>query len=880
MFDHKAPDPPLRFDEVVAAERKFIRPSEDTGKSSVPVSALCISGGGIRSATFALGAIQGLAEKGVLGSFDYLSTVSGGGYIGSWLTAWKNRQGGLDKILPALQPAAPFPAKTEPDPLQHLREFNNYLSPHLGLFSADTWTLAATVARNMLLNWLVLVPLLMFVLMAPRLLLSLARMGEYLNSRYGWDWIQRTPLATILATLSGLAFAIFVFCSLRYLPGVGKGNHTEENFLKRCLAPLIVSALLFFTMEAWITGGDAKNKWDTTLTYRGLLLWVNGSSMAAWLAYVAVYFRKTCKRIVLIVGLTPGLLLMGVGTASLLWLLADKVFPHMSWDPYVSLGPPLLLLSFALPVVLFIGVTSNVLQDDDREWLSRAGAWLLLFALGWAGICSLVLVAPSWLFGLPGWSQPVLGAAGSAGGILTALGGFGLKVKARGNQFQSEEPSAKSRGIPFIGAILQIVAAAFVVIFLIGLAAFTNWLLWVARLVPRHFAIHQQFIEDTPTRAVLAGAAIFLGLAWLMAKFIDINKFSLHAMYRNRLIRAYIGASNRTDQINQFTGFADDDDLQMRELRPELKPFHVLNITLNLVAGKRLAWQQRKAESFTVTPLHCGSSQLGYRPSDRYARGISLGTAMALSGAAASPNMGYYSAPTVGFIMTLFNARLGAWLGNPGERGAKTWRDQGPKSAVASIVREVLGRTNEDCPYVYLSDGGHFENLGMYEMVRRNCRYILVLDGAADGELKFQDLGNALRKIRIDTKIDIQFDESWEQQLREHKRRWAVARILYRDAGKAHHDGYLIYIKPLMSGSEPPDVVAYKASHPEFPHESTANQFFNESQTESYRMLGLHTIREVFADWTPEKGIPGLAEHLVASKAVKAEAGVAAKASG
>src|SRR5215471_4092135 len=342
MFEQKVPDPPLRFDEVVAAERKFIRPSEDTGKSSVPVSALCISGGGIRSATFALGAIQGLAEKGVLGSFDYLSTVSGGGYIGSWLTAWKNRQGGLDKILPALQPAAPFPAKTEPDPLQHLREFNNYLSPHLGLFSADTWTLAATVARNMLLNWLVLVPLLMFVLMAPRLLLSLARMGEYLNSRYGWDWIQRTPLATILATLSGLAFAIFVFCSLRYLPGVGKGNHTEENFLKRCLAPLIVSALLFFTMEAWITGGDAKNKWDTTLTYRGLLLWVNGSSMAAWLAYVAVYFRKTCRRIVLIVGLTPGLLLMGVGTASLLWLLADKVFPHMSWDPYVSLGPPLL----------------------------------------------------------------------------------------------------------------------------------------------------------------------------------------------------------------------------------------------------------------------------------------------------------------------------------------------------------------------------------------------------------------------------------------------------------------------------------------------------------------------------------------------------------
>src|SRR5215468_1744743 len=215
--------PELQLAQVLEEERRAIDPANPAR----PLSALCISGGGIRSATFALGAIQGLAEKGILSSFDYLSTVSGGGYIGSWLTAWKQRQGGLEKILPALQPAAPFPPKTEPDPLQHLREYNNYLSPRLGLFSADTWTLAATVARNMLLNWLVLVPLLMFVLMAPRLLLSLARMGEYLNSLYGWDWIQRTPLATILATLSGLAFAIAVFCSLHYLPGVGRANHTE-----------------------------------------------------------------------------------------------------------------------------------------------------------------------------------------------------------------------------------------------------------------------------------------------------------------------------------------------------------------------------------------------------------------------------------------------------------------------------------------------------------------------------------------------------------------------------------------------------------------------------------------------------------------------------
>src|SRR5205807_1498512 len=167
-----------------------------------PLSAFCISGGGIRSATFAMGAIQGLAEKGFLNAFDYLSTVSGGGYIGSWLTAWKQRQGGLDKIIPALHPAAPFPSKKDPDPLQHLREYNSYLSPKLSLFSADTWTLAATIARNMLLNWLVLVPLLMFVLMAPRLLLSLARVGEHLNTVLGPGWVQQTRLASVMAALA------------------------------------------------------------------------------------------------------------------------------------------------------------------------------------------------------------------------------------------------------------------------------------------------------------------------------------------------------------------------------------------------------------------------------------------------------------------------------------------------------------------------------------------------------------------------------------------------------------------------------------------------------------------------------------------------------
>src|SRR5262249_5667003 len=133
-------------------------------------------------------------------------------------------------------------------------------------------------------------------------------------------------------------------------------------------------------------------------------------------------------------------------------------------------------------------------------------------------------------------------------------------------------------------------------------------------------------------------------------------------------------------------------------------------------------------------------------------------------------------------------------------------------------------------------------------------------------------------KIRIDTKVDIQFDESWDR-LRERKERWAAGKIRYHDAGDGE-DGFLIYIKPMIRGTEPPDVVAYHAANPDFPHESKANQCFNESQTESYRMLGLHTVREMFEGWTPAIGISGLAEQLHTSRGGHEKEAAAGKAAG
>ena len=280
--------------------------------------------------------------------------------------------------------------------------------------------------------------------------------------------------------------------------------------------------------------------------------------------------------------------------------------------------------------------------------------------------------------------------------------------------------------------------------------------------------------------------------------------------------------------------------------------------------GKRLAWQQRKAESFTVSPLHSGNADLGYRRSASYGGpdGISLGTAITISGAAASPNMGYHSSPTVGFIMTLLNARLGSWLGNPGEAGKNTWKLPGPRSATSSLVREAFGLTTNTSSYVYLSDGGHFENLGLYEMIRRGCRCIVVLDSGADPHYTYEDLGNALRKIRIDMNISIDFEDALLEPLRKKTRRCAIGTIRYSKPDPSRQDGCLIYVKPVMVGNESPDITTYKATNPEFPHESTADQWFSESQTESYRLLGRETIREICEGWEGGADLEAFGKHV------------------
>ena len=262
--------------------------------------------------------------------------------------------------------------------------------------------------------------------------------------------------------------------------------------------------------------------------------------------------------------------------------------------------------------------------------------------------------------------------------------------------------------------------------------------------------------------------------------------------------------------------------------------------------------------AFSVTPFACGNPDLGYRETSRYGgpyikpvpngeikSGISLGTAMAISGAAVSSNMGYHSSMSLSFLLTFFNVRLGVWLGNPGDAGGRLpwwhrlapkprrpYETTGPLFALRPLISELFGLTDDDSPYVNLSDGGHFEDLALYEMVRRRCRPIIVIDGDQDRARGFDDLGNAVRKIWVDLGVRITFDDSGliAAELAGIPY-FALGTIEYVSDPKVGEPletptGKILYIKPVVRGDEPAaDVIAYKRAHNDFPAQSTAEQF-------------------------------------------------------
>jgi succinate dehydrogenase hydrophobic anchor subunit len=835
-------------------------------------SAICLSGGGVRSATFSLGVIQALAKQGWLEQFHYMSSVSGGGYVASWLSSWVARSEGetadvLSKIV-GNHGHHQRDAPAEPAQVRALRKYSNYLSPVHGL-SMDLITLVATFFRNLALHWTVLLPMLAIFIILPRL--NLAVTGSMLNT-VDWSlggWVRSGFV--ILIGVIGISGFVNI---LRNLPGYSKTDESKTPFLPFCYSPIFIAAIVLSWMIPTLCRIIPK-----PVELKLSLFVLGGAVLLCTCKLLAVLFQGkalgTAKRFsgiipLSIAGALSGLLLLGV----IKLLLRIAMFKgEFRFDIDVALVytvfcVPVLLAALWICMTLYVGLSHpNNTYEDEREWWARASAYIFWTIIAWLIVNCVVICAP--FFALKfGQAKEVAGSATLLG---LATGAYGYWSK-NGSAIQRKLKSAAS----ILGDRIFEVAAGIFLVFLATLISFVLAILAgtdfsdvgrTAAALSGHRPLHELYTTWTVEPQISKVGTILAALIALLAAssyFVGANTFSLHNMYGNRLVRAYMGASNMHRRPDPFTGFDPNDNCNMDDLRKgfdtkkpgERKLFHVVNIALNLVkpSSSRLDWQQRKAAAYTVSPLHAGAACTGFQPSARYTGedGISLARAMTISGAAATPNMGYHTSALVAFAMTFFNIRLGWWLPNPGKAGNKCWNRKEPKWGMVALLMESFASTTDDNAYVYLSDGGHFENLGLYEMVRRRCHRIVVVDASCDPNYQFEDLENAVRKIRIDMGISIVFPNglpppNWSRgDLNKHQHS-SVGTIRYSDIDGPDTDGVVVYIKPLLSGDEPLDITRYAAMTKKnqrnpFPHHPTSDQFFDEVRFESYRALGYHSV--------------------------------------
>jgi hypothetical protein len=889
-------------------------------------TAMCLSGGGIRSASFSLGILEGLArfsrraacagkQRPLLDTLDYLSTVSGGGYIGSWLMAWSQRSD-YHQVIDHLAVAAPTSGDPEPQPIRHLREYTSYLSPRYG-FTLDTLTLLSIVMRNLILNWLILVPLVMALFCVPEFLYNFSYGWAFAHQRSGQTWFGDVMGLAIVCVMFASATAVWRMARPPYRSGLTDPQQEGSTFLELWFfaVPILVSAWLLGEASAWayVSGALSGNQWPVLRLAKWLMVYTAVPPLAMSLVRLRLLWQSDGKK-------RPTVFHKHDGSGRLAWgrllwsfvapllvaalaafLLAEcalnlgsRLMEVSPWHLVISrrfvlLVVPIVLVVMMLASTLLTGLLTHIEREEEREWWARAGGLLFSCLLCWLALNGIAFYAANWLHFM---RASILGAVGIGAGYIGSAAGLSAATASGLKRVKAEQLTKFETFLSNHGMIAPVASGIALVCLALALATLTSWLrvklynrlidaaksldpsvlqyylfhylgvtVHVAKSVRWVGTLDRLKLDSLAAFVVLAAVCL---LALFANMFININTFSLHGMYRMRLTRSYLGASNFARHPDAFTNFDSSDNMYEVDLPRQDAPLHVINTALNLVATRNMAWQQRKAEPFTFSPISVGSWRLGYWPTEAYggSKGVTVGTAMAISGAAFNPNMGYNSSPLVTLLMTFFNARLGWWLPNPLWPHLRKWpadskktrsflARNGPEWALMPLLNEALGNTDDSYKWVELSDGGHFENLGLYEMVLRRCQHIIVVDADADSEFQFEDLGNAIRKIEIDLGIPITFPDFPEGLPME---KGVKSLNIYCIRGTIQYDcidshapqGELLFIKPMLNGSEPPDIRAYASSHQTFPHEATSNQFFNEAQFESYRHLGSWMISSYF----------------------------------
>lgn len=895
-------------------------PKEDEnkkGKSPNDVVGLCISGGGVRSATLGLGMMQAFIKKDLLKHVDYLSTVSGGGYIGSCLTSllsaepdWRERK----KPKPnhrfdaawfgTQKDNAPF--FTEKDDseykpldeaelsvkqqLRHIRRHGEYLTPRKNFFGWDVNRLVGGLTGGMLSNMFTFLLILCVIVSGHHLLFHWSSDGrffehlfkplDYLGAQTAYQRLDEGAWAT-MSTLKQLSFwfsnmlipqfhlvwngiaehlglagwfaaagglcAVGLYIWLIFLPTrIVREEEQEQSFAAGDKPETVLQRPGETSVQEY------RSRWFIRVF--NLLNYAAGP-IAAYALALSGYFRGKMDDETSYLGalalpfcFSAGLFLV---TQSALVLFSFSV---TKWRPQIS---DRLYRSFYLAMQggVLLGLFISVLIPAGIIFLfggHSVAYWLAL---------TLVPVGISYYFTL----QALSSRAGGDGGFLPSV--------------------VNAVRMPMLNLSILLVT---------GMA------------IAKVSDVLHGLAEDK----ICTPEALFIGssvLLVLMGILVDSNLLSLHYFYRDRLAEAYLRTIGRTANFETRTDapanpfdpqglpdvcLRDHEELLLSDLgKGNFRgPYHLVVAAINLQGSNDLAKKTQRSDHFIFSKYYVGSPPTGYCRTDKYRGGrTKLGTAMAISAAAMASGMGALSFPASNFYMTLFNLRTGYWIENPMVQAQKHWpRDKRPTSKrlffrkVAQTVngaakwvaakalkmwdkapfwllylgREFTGQMNASTRRVYVSDGGHSgDNLGIIPLIQRKCGLIVACDFEQDAGFQFESFYHAVRLAKSVHSADIHIDLSQLIPRKDDNGDMyspacvAEGTVTYRDQTV----GKIIYLKSSVNllpesdeeGNRHPErapayALGYLKAHSSFPHESTADQYFDDVQFEAYQALGEH----------------------------------------
>jgi hypothetical protein len=804
--------------DVIGQERAAIglhRAARLGGADPAPWSGIGLSGGGIRSATFCLGVLQALAEKDLLKRFDYISSVSGGGYMATSLQWWWQSQ--RDDDSGAAGPAfglAPSdfpygPARPNPDliptatqlraakNLAFLRAHSSYLTPGRGL---SIWSILGVLLRTIVISSLTWLPILAAIFVALSVAGypadSLFRSFHVLSPLFGV--IPERWKDTCLKDLS---------CHLEYpaLYAIGLWGFYIVTGL------FVVAALLFALVSR--APQDARDPTQTVVGFSAL-----GLSCASGFLWIVFGYESGLR-----------------DTAVILIAIA-------------------LAVVFAVCAVIVISELMTPKSLNASYWLRRTTERIM----GLAFIPSLAVLVYATIPIVPYVGETYIAdhsVQATLVGLSGLLSGVGAALYGYYTFLRNIVPS-------LIGQIAATVAAI-VALYMTAVTAYVLATLFV------HF---NDTVFDQWKLYILVGIGAAMLLAFAIALIANVNYVGFHRFYRDRLMEAFMPKDSAVEAMkSDFSPAADSLSVGMlrrffEARRPGeawgARPYPLVNTNAILINDEDQKVASRGGDNFLISPFFVGSTATGWQDTLKYIElngPLTMASAMAASGAAANASAGYIGTgitmnPLVSAVMSLLNMRLGLWVGNPGLRTPRRFRSI-PTFLMMGIYAG-LSKHRRDSKYLELTDGGHFENLGLYELVRRKLEIILVVDGEEDPSISLSSLVSVARRIEQDfgARLDFPSDASGPERLvmypsssgypygvKYAKAPFLVGTIAYNDG--TH--GVLIYVKATLIRQMDFTTAGYLANNPAFPHQTTADQFFDPDQFDAYRFLGYESATQM-----------------------------------